>query len=142
MNTMLFRRWWKEHSELDELVEVIRLKLARGALSAASLSVDRLATRLEGHFATEEELYFPLIERVSPRAAQLLGAVRSTHQKLREGLEDLLALVENGEAAAARRALAVLLHRLSQHEAEEVDLIAELDRRVGAGARGAERGVD
>jgi hemerythrin len=128
MNSTMLRRWWEEHSELDELVESIRIKLERGALSAASLSIERLATRLEGHFATEEDLYFPLIERVSPRSATLLESVRSSHRKLREGLEDLLVLVENADRASARRALVVLLHHLYQHEAEEVELIAELDR--------------
>ena len=133
MNSMVLRRWWEEHSELDGLVERIRSKLERGSLSAAGASIERLATRLEGHFATEEDLYFPLIEGASPRTAQLLEAVRSSHQKLRAGLEDLLVLVENSDAAAARRALAVLLHRLHQHEAEEVDLIAELNRLALAG---------
>jgi hypothetical protein len=128
MKSTMLRRWWDEHGELDELVENLQLELRRGALSAAKVSIQCLTTRLEGHFVTEEELYLPMIERVSPQGTGLLQSLRSGHRALRKSLEDLLALVEMGGTTSARRALAVLRHRLYRHEIEEVDLIAELDR--------------
>ena len=134
-------RWWQEHSELDELVESIRRTLERGTLSAAGVSIERFVQRLEGHFATEEELYFPLIERLSPDCKERLEAVRTSHRKLREAIEDLLVLVEGGNTAAARRALAVLLTRLYRHEAEEADLIAALGRHDPGALRRVARGV-
>ena len=128
METDTLQRWWQENCDLDGVVEAVRLKLGRGALSEAGESLGRLATVLEGHFATEEDLYFPLIERASPRISGWLAAARSGHEKVREALEDLHALVESGDLASAQRALAALLHRLHIHEIEEVKLIAELQR--------------
>ena len=121
-------RWWEENSELDRVVETVRLKLDRGVLSEAGASLGRLATILEGHFATEEDLYFPLVERAAPTNAERVAAARSGHEKLRDALEGLQVLVENGDLASARRALAALLHGLQIHEVEEGKLIAELQR--------------
>jgi len=128
MNTRLMERWWAEHAELDDLVQLIRMELGRGAVSSAAVSVDRLALTLEQHFATEEDLYFPLVERISPTTARLLEGARAAHRKLRKNAEDLLVLIENADVAAARRALGQLLHHLHEHEGEEVSLIAELHR--------------
>ncbi len=133
MDTDRLRRWWEEHSELDELVEAIRSALARGSLSAATVFLGRLSTTLEGHFSTEEDLYFPLVERASPQSKPLIDAARAGHRQLRTAVEDLHALVETAEVASARSALARLLHKLGTHEAQEAALVAELERL----ARGA-----
>ena len=128
MDGPTLERWWEQNSELDRIVEAVRRKLGRGALSEAAASIDRLTTVLEGHFTTEEDLYFPLIERAAPSNAARVAAARSGHAKVREALENLSALVETGDLTSAHRALAGLLHRLQIHEDEEAKLIAELER--------------
>ncbi len=124
----MLRRWWEKHSELEGLVETIRLELRRGSLSEASASISRLAIRLEEHLATEERLYFPVIERASWRNVERLESLRSSQRKVCEAIEDLGMQVENRDKVAARRALAVMLHRLYRYEVEEVDLVVESDR--------------
>jgi hypothetical protein len=131
MDNEMLRRWWQEHSELDELVEAIRMTLGRGALSAATVFLGRLSTLLEGHFASEEAVYFTLIERTAPESRSTLDAAREGHRQLRSSLEDLHVLVENADTASAQRALARLLHKLHVHETHETALIAELERIAG-----------
>jgi len=121
-------RWWQEHSELDALVAVVVEALGRGALAPASGSLEDLADALEAHFETEESAYFPLVERVSPEHRSALDAARLGHRKIRERLEDLRALVENGNVRAARVALGILLERFRLHELEEAKLIARLEQ--------------
>jgi hypothetical protein len=128
MDADMLRRWWKDHGALEQLTEAIKKKLGRGELTAAASSLEHLATALEGHFATEEEIYFPLAEQASPLSAPLLEMARLAHCELRESLQDLFVLIESADPASAQRALTVLLHRLHAHEVEEVVLIVELER--------------
>jgi iron-sulfur cluster repair protein YtfE (RIC family) len=128
VNESTVLRWWEENSELDRVVETVRLKLERRVLSEAGASLARLVTVLEGHFATEEDLYFPFIEQTTPGNAEQVAAARAGHDKLRDALEGLQVLVENGDLGSARRAFSALLHGLQIHEIEESKLIAELQR--------------
>ena len=120
-------RWWQEHSELDALVALVVEALERGSIASAGESLDDLATALEAHFELEETAYFPLVERISPDQRPAVDAARLGHRKIRERLEDLLALVAAGDLRAARAALDVLLERFHTHEAEEGKLIARLE---------------
>jgi hypothetical protein len=122
------QRCWQEHSELDALVERVVEALGRGAISPVAESLEDLAGTLEAHFGIEESAYFPLVERLSPDQRSALDAARLGHRKIRERLEDLRELVENGDLRAARAALDVLLDRFRAHEVEEAKLIARLEQ--------------
>jgi iron-sulfur cluster repair protein YtfE (RIC family) len=100
-----------------------------------SEDVARLAAALERHFETEESIYFPLAERASAQSARLLERARWGHQRLREALADLRALVEGVEIEAARRSFAALLRGLQIHEEEEVAILVALERHPDSGER-------
>jgi len=136
MDADMLRRWWRDHGEIDRAVEAARLELGRGELTAADERVARLGAALERHFATEEQIYFPLAARTSTASAQLLERARWGHQELRDTLADLHALVDHGEVAMARLCLETLFRRLHVHEEEEVSLIVELERLVNAACPG------
>ena len=121
------KRWWEEHSELDALVDVVVDALQHGGIASAASSLEDLAGALEAHFGVEETAYFPLVERLSPEQRPTIDAARLGHRKIRERLEDLRELVENGDLRAARAALYVLLERFRAHELEETKLVARLE---------------
>ncbi len=123
-----FQRWWDEHSELDRLVAELESALVRGAIAAATSALDALASTLEGHFAVEEEIYFPLLESIDPAHAPALDAARLGHGKICERLEQLRQLVDGGEVPAARRVLRTVLDRFRLHEEEEEKLVGRLER--------------
>ena len=121
------RRWWQEHSELDGLVEAVEEMLASGRLVRARQAVADLEGVLDAHFAAEERVYFPLIERLSPDHRGSVQAASGSHRKIGELVDGLADLVERGQLAGARRALELLLERFRAHESEEVRLIEDLE---------------
>lgn len=132
MEATALDRWWEMNSELDRAVEAILLALDVGALYEAGASLRHLATTLEGHFATEESLYFPLIERVAPSSVERVASARSGHDRARTVLEDLRILLENRDFGSVRRTLVALLQGLRAHEIEESKLISDLRRLAAA----------
>jgi hypothetical protein len=132
MDADMLRRWWRDHGEIDRAVEEIRLDLGRGELAPADERLARLAAALERHFATEEEIYFPLAERTSTQSARLLDRARWGHQQLREALEGLRVMLDDGDVVSAHRALERLLHGLQVHEEQEVAILVEFERLVSA----------
>jgi iron-sulfur cluster repair protein YtfE (RIC family) len=121
------QRWWEEHSELDRLVADVEDSLNGGRLDAAQVALAALAEALESHFNVEERVYFPLVERFSPEHAAIVRGARMGHARVTESLDSLREVVERGEIAAARRALAMVLDLFRRHEGEEAKLIAELE---------------
>ena len=119
-------RWWVEHSELDRLVNDVADAMADSALSRASAALEELAFALEDHFEVEEQTYFPLVRRLSSKHEPVVRAALLGHSKIRQRLEQLRSLVDDGEVSQARRGFSVLLERFQTHEASEAKLIAEL----------------
>jgi len=127
-------RWWHEHSELAELVHAVEETLARGSLERTSQALEDFEGVLDAHFTVEEEVYFPVVEKLSPRHQSIIRTVREGHVKISELLDELRDLVDRGEIAAARRKLSHLLDQFRTHEEQEVKLIEDLAAlEVGSG---------
>jgi hemerythrin len=125
-------RWWQEHSELGELVDATAEALRGGSIASAAQALDDLHEALEAHFGLEETLYFPLVARHSPEMAPSVEAARLGHDRIRARLEDLRALVDDGDLRGARAALEGLLEKFRAHEAEETKLIVRLEQLAAA----------
>ncbi len=121
------RRWWKEHSELDRLVEVLTETMSGGRIAAARAALEDLFEAMEAHLSVEEDVYFPLVEKLSHAHIPLLREARLAHLELRGKLEEMRDHLSQGELDAARRALIALLDRFREHEQTEARLIADLD---------------
>ncbi len=122
-----FQRWWQEHSELDGLVRAVEARMGRGSLARTSQALEELEAALDAHFTVEERVYFPLIEKLSPERHTYIRAARDGHLGITALLDELRDLVECGELAEARRALAKLLDRFRDHEIQEAKLIEDLE---------------
>lgn len=136
MDAELLRRWWRDHGSIDRALEDLRLDLAHGSPAASDERIAELAAALEHHFATEEELYFPLAARTWGQSARLLERAHQGHQQLRETLADLRVLLQNAEVDSAQRTFDTLLQRLQTHEEEEVAILVELERLVSPSLAG------
>ena len=119
-------RWWKEHSELDQVVACVAQTLASGGLDRTLVAVSALKATLERHFCVEETIYFPLIERFAPEEGGSIRAAQLGHERMRSTLDDLQGLLTGGDRPSARRVLAQLLAGLNEHEAHEEQLIKRL----------------
>lgn len=120
------RPWWEEHSELDHMVQAVAKLLADSSLDAAREAVRALEETLEGHFATEETTYFPLVERFAPEEGGTLDAVQQGHDQMRGALGKLHELLAGDDRRAAREVLEQLLEGLKRHEIHEKRLIQRL----------------
>jgi hemerythrin len=120
------QRWWREHSELDQLVETLLEACEGPRNAAASAALEEFAEALEGHFRVEEDTYFPLIERLDQDLAETLKGARLAHLMVRAQLEELRGCLARGEGAKAREVLKGLLELFRNHEELESRLIAEL----------------
>jgi hypothetical protein len=124
-------RWWQ--STASSASSSRRPEALRGgSIASAAAALEDLHASLEAHFGLEEALYFPLVERLSPENASVVNGARLGHRKIRDRLEDLRLLVDDGDMRGARAALEVLLERFRAHEAEETKLIVRLEQLAAA----------
>jgi len=119
-------RWWREHSDLDQLVaELVEATEAR-SLAAATAALEELASALEGHFTVEEEVYFPLVSELRPEFAASLERARLAHTELRNRFDRMRGHLEDGDRLGAKDLLSGALDLFRIHEEMEGSLIADL----------------
>ncbi len=121
------QRWWEQHSELDQLVQSLDATLASASRGKTLQALEDLESVLDAHFAVEEGVYFPLVEKLSPQHGSTIREARDGHVKIGRLLHDLRQLVEGGQLAAARPVLNQFLDCFRLHETHEVRLLADLE---------------
>jgi len=121
-------RWWREHGDLDYQVGAVVHALTQRGVAAASAAIEDFASALEDHLGVEEEVYFPLIERLAPEHTPAVQRARLAHLELRDGIDELREQLMHGELMPARRSFTALLARLRSHEEMEGRIIADLAR--------------
>jgi len=114
-------RWWQEHSELDYLVAELVAAVERG--EGASEALDRLDEQLRAHFSVEEDVYFPLVRRLSPEHAPALDLACEAHKRMQEDLEQLRELLRDERRGEAIRLLSESLDRFKLHEQAETRML-------------------
>lgn len=119
--------WWQDHSELDYLVAAVATTIAGGSAAAASAALEDFAGALYAHLEVEEDVYFPLIERLAPEHASTIRDARLAHLDLRQRIDALRSHLAQGELEAARDGLRQMLDEFRAHERLEAGLIADLD---------------
>lgn len=122
----VFERWWQEHSELDQLVTELDGALRDGSSARASGALEDLTEAFRTHLAVEEEVYFPLLERLLPEQTPGIRSARLAHQDLLHDLDRMQGNLAGEDLAAARETLGSLLRRFREHEQEEAQMVAKL----------------
>lgn len=118
-----------QHHQLDEFHEAFENALARGDGQAAEQSFARFADALEGHFALEEQVYFPALHGGDAvTSAELADLVRE-HEALRGALGEIFAALRARDLDACDAALHAWLPRLVLHERREEALMARQGQR-------------
>lgn len=121
-------RWWRDHNDLDYQVGAVVHALTQRGVTAASAAIEDFAAALEDHLGVEEEVYFPLIERLAPEHASAVQRARFSHLELRDGIDELREQLMRGELIPARRSFTALIALLRSHEEREGRIIAVLAR--------------
>ncbi len=131
-------RWWHEHSALDLMVEALVEAIDGRDANAARTAAEELSRAMDTHAEEEEDVYFPLIERLAPDQADSVRKARETHGELHADLAAIRSELGNEDMEAARRVLTELLERFRIHEQAEARLIDRLAGGAAAGGAAAE----
>ncbi len=125
-HTAVYERWWEEHSELDQLVEAAREALSSGSRFRSSEALEDLAVALDSHLAIEEDVYFPLLERLLPETAAGIRSALEAHEKLRYELGCMRRELTRFDLARVQDGLGRLLLIFREHEKQEARMVAPL----------------
>jgi iron-sulfur cluster repair protein YtfE (RIC family) len=125
-NAGVFERWWQEHSELDHLVSDLEEAMGSDSNARASQALEELSEALRSHLSVEEDVYFPLLERLLPDVAEGVGKARLAHRELLSDLDKIRDQLSTADLPAARSTLGHLLRGFRDHEKAEAEMVARL----------------
>ncbi|HTO51997.1 MAG TPA: hemerythrin domain-containing protein [Myxococcota bacterium] len=129
---------WREGSDqLELLAGETSQALAAGQLPRARKAFGEYKALLEKHLAHEEDVSFPLAEKVAPAQGGPIKSLRVAHIGIRRDLEQVATHLAAGHEDAARAVFAAFLESFGAHERLEDQLIELLakSRGTGPGAR-------
>ena len=126
----VLERWWEEHSELDHLVGGLEATLQAGSAARASEALEDLAAALTSHLSAEEDVYFPLLERLLPESSAAVRQARVAHRDLLGEFDRIRDQLAASDLISARSTLERLLWRFRDHEQREARLIAQLREKT------------
>jgi iron-sulfur cluster repair protein YtfE (RIC family) len=127
---------WREGSErLDALAARTSRALAAGRMAGARKSFAEYRGLLLRHLAHEEDVSFPLAEKVAPAEAGPIKSLRVAHIGIRRDLEQVSTHLDAGHEEAARAVFGAFLESFASHERLEDQLIELLGKyRRGTGS--------
>lgn len=119
-----------EHRDLNAILSDVREALRDR--SAAPDALERLVEAFDVHFSQEDRLYYPAIGSLRPDLRGRLLSISDGHASFRARLDEIREQLDGGDLAAASLSLDALARDFGAHEAAEEELLAELDRALGA----------
>ncbi|HTO09798.1 MAG TPA: hemerythrin domain-containing protein [Myxococcota bacterium] len=127
---------WREGSDrLEALAQDTSRALAAGRLAKARKSFAEYRELLLRHLAHEEDVSFPLAEKVAPAQGGPIKSLRVAHIGIRRDLEQVSTHLEAGHEEAARAVFGAFLESFASHERLEDQLIELLGKtRRGTGS--------
>jgi hemerythrin-like domain-containing protein len=123
-----------DHRRCDRLLTNAESAVGRGEWGLVVQSVADLGKAMVRHFALEEEVLFPELEKVAPGAGGPASVMRIEHLQVRSLLTELDGAVEAEEPGEVLGNLETLLMLLQQHNAKEEAILYPLADRALAGA--------
>jgi iron-sulfur cluster repair protein YtfE (RIC family) len=126
---------WREGSDrLDALAGQISKALAAGQMTRARKSFAEYRELLLRHLAHEEDVSFPLAEKVAPAQGGPIKSLRVAHIGIRRDLEQVSTHLEAGHEQAGQAVFGAFLESFAAHERLEDQLIALLGKSRSTGS--------
>ena len=115
-----------EHNRLNRLYAALMRDLRPSSRHIAYASFVRLRDTLESHFDVEDQVHFPIVEKLRPEFASLILSLRDDHSRYRNKFIQISQIISVGEINEGRRLLGTLAEDLMGHERTEEDLLARI----------------
>lgn len=123
-----------DHRRLDAILDEAERLANAGEFAGASERFAEFACGLDRHIAIEEQILFPLFERVTGIATGPTIVMRSEHVRIRELLKRVSAGLEAGDPVALS-AQAALEELLSMHNMKEERVLYPMTDQAAGGER-------
>jgi hypothetical protein len=118
-----------EHRRLDVLFVEARDAFRDEEVSdSAAEAFHELREALETHFDQEDRLYYPAIWALRPDLESGLREFVAEHEKFRNHLEQIEAMLARSDFAGGGRAIEALAGDFGRHEVNEENMLRSLDR--------------
>ncbi len=123
-----------DHERLDAILEEVRELVATASFADAATRYTAFAAGLRRHIEVEEQILFPLFEKLTGMTRGPTHVMRLEHGDIQRLLDAAHAALEVGNLAGANDTLGALVEMLGAHnQKEERVLYPMIDRAVGAG---------
>jgi iron-sulfur cluster repair protein YtfE (RIC family) len=130
---------WREGSDqLAVLSEETAKALASRQMTKARKVFGQYRTLLLEHLSHEEDVSFPLAEKVAPAQGGPIKSLRVAHIGIRRDLEQVATHLDAGHEDAARAVFAAFVESFASHERLEdqlIELLGKSRRGTGSGRR-------
>jgi iron-sulfur cluster repair protein YtfE (RIC family) len=115
------------HAKFERTASALGQALAGKDKPEAARLFRVLEELVERHMSSEEEIGFPLAERLAPTQASSIKSLRLAHISMRSDLATVGEQIERGHLNAAHTVLDGLVQSMEAHEALEDKLISALE---------------
>lgn len=121
-----------DHERLDAILARVRTLAADGSFEEASARFAEFACGLRRHIEVEEEVLFPLFERVTGMAHGPTVVMRHEHVEIRRAMEDISGALARRDADGVGGSIDALEDTLSDHNLKEERVLYPMtDEAVG-----------
>jgi hemerythrin-like domain-containing protein len=124
-----------DHDRLEALLDTVRTRVYNAEWPTARRDYDEFARGLKRHIRLEEDILFPVLDRVAPKGHTT--AMRDEHTRIRGLLGTLHDAVRGSDADRFRSALVVLFSVVRPHNAKEEEVLYPTDRGLPEAERAA-----
>lgn len=125
-----------DHDRLDELLIDTSAHVRAGDLAAANRSLEAFAAGLRRHIRLEDEVLFPVFERVTGMTSGPTTVMRDEHRMIERHLDQMVAAVAQGDPGVFTTEKLAMMGVLGEHNAKEESVVYPM---TDARLRDAER---
>jgi len=116
----------RDHRRYDHLLSACESAVSKRVWQAADEAAAGLRDAMHRHFALEEDLLFPEVERASPMAGGPTSIMRMEHEQMRQLLADLGQAIRDRDSDTCIGELETLHFLNQQHNAKEEGILYPL----------------
>ncbi len=128
-----------DHRRLDAIIPVVERLVDTGAFDEARTRFREFACGLDWHIEAEERVLFPYFEAKTGNTRGPTPIMRAEHVEIRDGLERVLAALEEKDRARVGATLGELVPTLAAHNMKEERMLYPMADRATESVEAQER---
>jgi len=119
-----------DHKDCDEAFVAVESAVAGGDWPSAGVTWRRFVSQLARHFAREEDVLFPEIERATGMSDGPTAVMRSEHEQMRSLLPGLAAHLNSADQSGFLGIAETMLVLIQQHNMKEEQVLYPMAEQI------------